>query len=196
MDILHVVTGLGDSALLLPGSLALFAYLAWRGQLRLALAWLAALALCFLLTVAAKLVFLACGGRMPLLRIESPSGHASFSAAFYGACAVVAALNRPRLHRLAIHAGALALATAIGLSRALLGYHSPEEVLAGLLIGGLCVSAFAWLGRSAAEAPLRVLPLASVLVLLAFALGGRHLSIEPVLERFADRLSPALGCAL
>jgi hypothetical protein len=197
LRIVHLVTGLGDSALLLPGSVALLAYLLWRRQPRVALAWLAALALCLGLTALAKLAFLACGEHVPALRMESPSGHASFSATFYGACAVLAALGRPRPQRVAIHAGAIALVLAIGLSRVMLHAHSPEEVLSGLVIGGVCVQAFALAGAPAAPARVRVAPVVLVLALMALAVvtTGRHLSAETFLEGLADRLAPALGCA-
>jgi hypothetical protein len=197
LEVVHIVTGLGDAALLLPGSLAFLAYLVWRRQPRLALAWIATLALCVGLTVVAKVAFLACGEHLPALRVDSPSGHASLAATFYGACAVVAALHRPRPQRIAIHAAALTLVLAIGGSRALLGYHSPEEVLSGLVIGGLCVQAFALAGGPAAPAAVRAGPLALVLALvaLAFLTAGRHLSAEALLERLADGVAPALGCA-
>jgi membrane-associated phospholipid phosphatase len=197
LRIVYIVTGLGDSALLLPGSAALLAYLLWRRQTRVALAWLATLALCLGLTALAKVAFLACGGHLPALRMDSPSGHASFSAAFYGACAVVAAFHRTRLQRVAIHAGAIALVLAIGVSRVLLGVHSPEEVLSGLVIGGLCVQAFALAGAPAEPNPVRIAPLVIVLALmaLAFIRAGRHLSAETFLESLADRLAPAVGCA-
>ena len=197
MRLVHIVTGLGDSALLLPGSAALLAYLLWRRHARVALAWLATLALCLGLTALAKVAFLACGGHLPTLRMDSPSGHASFSAAFYGACAVVAAFHRPRLQRLAIHGAAIMLVLVIGASRVALGAHSPEEVLSGLLIGGLCVQAFALAGAPAERRPIRMAPLALVLALMALAVAatGRHLSAEAFLESFADHLAPAVGCA-
>jgi len=197
LRIVHIVTGLGDSALLLPGSAALLGYLVWRRQARVALAWLAALTLCVGLTSLAKVAFLACGEHLPALRMESPSGHASFSAAFYGACAVVAAFHRPRLQRIALHVGAMALVLAIGVSRVVLGAHSPEEVLSGLLIGGVCVQAFALAGEPAEPNPVRIAPLAVVLALMALAVvtAGRHLSAETFLESLADRLAPAMGCA-
>jgi membrane-associated phospholipid phosphatase len=195
LRIVQLVTGLGDSALLLPGSLALLGYLVWRGQRALALAWLATLALCLGLTALAKLAFLACGEHVPALRVDSPSGHASFSAAFYGACAVVASFHRPRWQRLLIHAGALVLVLAIAASRTVLRHHSVEEVLSGLVIGGVCVLAFAMLGRPAEPAPVRLAPLAVGVVALAALVAGRHLSAEPLLERIAARLAPSLGCS-
>ena len=197
MRLVYIVTGLGDSALLLPGSVALLGYLLWRRQARVALAWLAALALCLGLTALAKVAFLACGEHLPGLRMDSPSGHASFSAVFYGACAVVAAFHRPRLQRIAIHAAAIMLVLAIGASRVVIGVHSPEEVLSGLLIGGLCVQAFALAGVPAERKPIRIAPLALVLALIALPVvaTGRHVSAEAFLESLADRLAPAVGCA-
>ena len=69
-----------------------------------------------------------------------PSGHALFSACFYGALAwMLAARTRNAGACAAIWTAALALIAAIGLSRVYLGVHYPTDV-----IGGYLVAAF-WL---------------------------------------------------
>jgi hypothetical protein len=50
-------------------------YLLQTRSWRPATGWLAALTLCAGLTVVAKMMFYACGGRLPALDIRSPSGH-------------------------------------------------------------------------------------------------------------------------
>lgn len=66
-----------------------------------------------------------------------PSGHATASAAFYLALALVAASlgASPRLRR-ALVVAALLLAACIAWSRVWLGVHYPSDVAAGLLLGG------------------------------------------------------------
>jgi undecaprenyl-diphosphatase len=69
-----------------------------------------------------------------------PSGHALFSACFYGALAWILAARTGNVGaRAAIWTAALVLIAAIGLSRIYLGYHYPTDV-----IGGYLVAAF-WL---------------------------------------------------
>lgn len=182
-------THLGDAALLLPASLGLFGLLLWRSP-RAALLWAALVAACLSATLAAKLLLHACG---PALR--SPSGHAAFSALFYGCAAVIVTDGLGRAARAAAAAAALAVVAAIAVSRVWLDYHSPEEVAAGLGIGGLGVAAFALarprLGRPLPSAPL----LAAGLVALAVLVGGRHLGVEHWVGRGA-RWLPALDLCL
>ena len=59
---MHTVTSLGDSGLLLPASVCVFAYLLWRGAHSVALLWAATLAIGLGTTLVAKLGFIACGG--------------------------------------------------------------------------------------------------------------------------------------
>lgn len=71
-----------------------------------------------------------------------PSGHALFSACFYGAIAwVLAAEVGSRLARTAIWTGAIALIAAIGFSRVYLGVHYPTDVLGGYLTAAFWISA-------------------------------------------------------
>src|SRR3954466_16310223 len=94
-DEMGLITGLGDSGLLLPASVGVFGYLVYQRAYSVALAWASALGLCLGLTVATKLGFNACGAEVPMLDISSPSGHTSFSATFFGCCALIAAAGRP-----------------------------------------------------------------------------------------------------
>ncbi len=71
-----------------------------------------------------------------------PSGHALFSACFYGAFAwLLGAAFRNRGLRAAIWTISLALIAAIGLSRLYLGFHYPTDVIAGYLVAAFWTTA-------------------------------------------------------
>ena len=187
--LVHAATALGDAAFLLPASLALFFVLLWRAP-RVAALWAATLVVFLSLTVAAKLAFHGCGPRL-----RSPSGHTAFSALFYGCAALVLMAGLDRLTRWAIGIGAVALVAVISVSRLWLDVHSPEEVVAGLLIGGVGVAVFSWL-RPPMERPVISVPvLGAGLVLLALLVGGRHFGIEHWVGRGA-RWLPAFDLCL
>jgi membrane-associated phospholipid phosphatase len=81
--------------------------------------------------------------------LSFPSGHACSAAAVYTALGMVLTRARPRLRRVAVVVAGL-LAMAIAFSRVYLGVHYPTDVVAGLVLGWLWVSA-AWLaGRGPA----------------------------------------------
>lgn len=124
----------------------------------------------------------------PALRASSfPSGHAA--TAFLLAACIALYAQRPMRDWRAL--AALALASAIGLSRIAVGAHWLGDVLAGAAVGGLC----AWLGVCAAKRwPLHattggMLVLAAVAILLGVTLWWRSL---PPLELWFAR---ALGLA-
>ena len=75
-----------------------------------------------------------------------PSGHALFSACFYGTLAwIFAAGTRNRRARAAIWALSLVLIAAIGLSRLYLGVHYPTDVIAGYLVAEFWITGLlAW----------------------------------------------------
>ena len=186
--VIALITGLGDAALLLPAAALVLLYLLQTRSWRAATGWVAALTLCAGLTVVAKMMFHACGERLPALDIRSPSGHTSLSTTFYGCGALILCANEGWDRRLAPLLASLGLILAITASRVALHAHTIEEAGAGLAIGLVCVAFFAasYLPR-AIDLPYWPIPLAAI---LAFALltHGRHLSAEGLLDRMADRL--------
>jgi membrane-associated phospholipid phosphatase len=64
-----------------------------------------------------------------------PSGHSSWSAAFFAAAALVLARHRGRPVREALAGAAAAIAVAIAATRVLLGVHWLSDVVAGLALG-------------------------------------------------------------
>jgi undecaprenyl-diphosphatase len=74
-----------------------------------------------------------------------PSGHAFFSASFFGTIAVLVSDRvRSRALRVGIWAAALSLVLLIGLSRIYLGVHYPSDVLAGYAVATVWVAAVAF----------------------------------------------------
>jgi undecaprenyl-diphosphatase len=75
-----------------------------------------------------------------------PSGHSSWSAAFFAAAALLLTRGRGRQVRIALSGLAVALAVGIAASRVLLGVHWLTDVLAGLALGwawfAVCAIAF------------------------------------------------------
>ncbi len=136
--VMRFFTAFGSPIVVLALSAALvliFSYLRWR---RAAWLFLITLAGAFVLNMALKLAFQR--PRPPVTFFGTPvpdsysfpSGHAMFSACFFG---IVAALVSPRLRshasRVAIWMAAIVLALVIGLSRIYLGVHYPSDVIAG-----------------------------------------------------------------
>jgi hypothetical protein len=194
---MHLVTNLGDLAVLLPASLGLIAFLAWIGAKEDAAAYAAAMAVCLLAALFAKLAFAACGARYAVLGVESPSGHAAFSATFYGCLAVLFAAGRTLARRLALYAGAAALILLIGASRVALQAHSVAEVVVGLIIGAMSIGLFRALRispeplRFSAQTIVRMSPFAALYALCLLLLAG-HWSAEPVIDAVAARLGADL----
>ena len=78
-----------------------------------------------------------------------PSGHSSWSMAFWCAAALLLSQGRPRAVRISIYGVAAALIVLVAGSRVLLSVHWLSDVLAGLALGGawFAVCAIAFGGR-------------------------------------------------
>jgi membrane-associated phospholipid phosphatase len=133
---------LGHSAILFPASLAFFGCLLWFDRRADAIAFSAALAACLLATLVAKLAFHACGSEISAFGIESPSGHTSFSATFYGCLALIVTAGRPLWQRTGIYAGTALLVLLVGVSRVLVEAHTAPDVIAGTSIGMSAILVF------------------------------------------------------
>src|SRR5450432_1982795 len=118
------IGNLGHSAILLPASLVIVSCLLWFGRRADAIALGAALTICLLATLVAKLAFHACESELPALGIETPSGHASFSTVFYGCLALIAMARRPLWQKMGVYAGAVLLVLLVGASRVVVRAHT------------------------------------------------------------------------
>jgi hypothetical protein len=194
---MHLVTNLGDFAVLLPASLGLIAFLAWTGAKADATAYAAAIVFCLLAALLAKLAFAACGARYDLLGVESPSGHAAFSTTSYGCLALLFAAGRTLARRLAVYFGATALILLIGASRVALQAHSVAEVVVGLGIGAISIGLFRALRvrseplQFSAQTILRLSPFAALYAACLLLLAG-HWSAEPTIDAVAAELGAEL----
>lgn len=192
----EAITGLGDAGLLLPGSAAVFALLLRRGSVLIALSWLVAVAACLSLTVMAKLVFSAFSMYgVGWLSLVSPSGHTSFSLTFYTCLATLVTEERSLTQRRIWVGAAMLLSLLVGASRIVREDHSGEEVVVGILIGGISVALFLFLRKRAPGLSVSPGSFAGFLVLLAAAaylLNGSSLPAEKIIMRGAEKLATML----
>lgn len=156
---------------MLPVALMAFGSLLWRSQAAsaraLAIGWLALFGMAILLTTASKIAFMGWGIGWAALDFTGVSGHSMFAAAVYPLMAgTLAARWSPRWQVLGVAAG-FALALLVGLSRLKIGVHSPSEVIAGLLLGGLASALpLAWAGM----APRSISPVIPALIAVWLAI--------------------------
>jgi membrane-associated phospholipid phosphatase len=183
----ETITNLGDAALLLPASLLLFGYLYLHNDPRRAASLALATGACLTITVLAKLTFLALNAGCLQADVQSPSGHTSFSATFYGCGAAVAASGAAPWRQRLTWTAAITLVLAVAASRVVLGAHTVWEVAIGLAIGASCVGVFLFQVERPRPAS-GFLRFVLAVAVLAIVLQGTHLTIEPHLRNVADRL--------
>jgi membrane-associated phospholipid phosphatase len=198
---MHLFGNLGHSVILGPFSLILIAYLLSVGARRDAFAFAVALIACLTATLLSKLFFGVCGAEAPDLHIESPSGHESFSSFVYGCLAVLIATGRPKQVQAVIYGATALLFVLIGAARVVTRAHTPEEVVAGLLIGVVSAVLFRWLRGEAGlfPVPWRALAFLSPFALaLAFAglVVARNWSPEYFIDAVGQRLGAHFGICL
>ena len=166
------LTDFGDSAVLMPLSVVVFAWLLTMRPRRPALWWLMALGFLALVITASKIVLFAC----PLADdINSPSGHTGFSLLTYGALAVIVAAELPRMWlRVATLSAMVLLVVGIGLSRVALHMHTLAEAGIGFGIGtaALAIFCFGYFPKPRTRRTVAPLLVGAAVILAAFH-GGR-----------------------
>jgi membrane-associated phospholipid phosphatase len=188
MHLVHLVTNLGDSALLVPASAVLLAYLLYVRSGRTAGIWATTLVLCACLTIVAKLALYTCGAELSLADLRSPSGHTSLSVTFYGCCALMVGADKDPSIRWLLVLGSVATALAIAVSRVLLQAHTIGDVAAGFAIGVLCVAWFSSLYFARPASPMRWELALVTFSLVALLMYGRHWTLEGAIAHFARLL--------
>jgi membrane-associated phospholipid phosphatase len=136
------VTDCGDGAVTLPLALLTLVFLLAARQPRLALAWVLTVGGCAGAIGMLKLFFGACGTRLAILNIHSPSGHTAISTAIYGSLALLTGASLPPRPRPAVLCTAALLIAAIAGSRVVLHEHVLPEIEIGLLVGLAAVAGF------------------------------------------------------
>jgi membrane-associated phospholipid phosphatase len=144
MPLWNFVTDFGDTAVTLPLSALMVAFLAFEGEKRAAACLALAVALCGLTIGFAKLALQSCGRPLLSIDLATPSGHAALATVVFGSFAYLLSRGAPAERRWIFAAGALIIILCIAASRIALAVHSTTEVVAGLCIG---LSALAIFGR-------------------------------------------------
>ena len=183
MDLVHVISDAGDSAVLIPLA-TLLVIILWRYQTWAAASTLVvALAACAGTMVVLKVLLIACGQSWHAGMV-SPSGHASMSAAIYGALGTVAARQMPRWRPAIIVCSWLVIA-AIAASRIVLGAHTNAEVGLGFLVGAGALWLFAVRYFRLRPPPVNLVVLVTLALATIVLLNGTHLPAEFVLRKLA-----------
>ena len=159
-SIMRAVTELGSAALLVPLVLTVAAWFWWRrGTARPAVLLGAAYGGADLLSRAIRALS---GRARPPVGFavahfgghSFPSGHTTDATAVYGMLALVLASATPLWRRrVSVFAGAVAIATAVGITRLYLGAHWLTDVLAGWALGTVWLLVVAAVSQAAARRP-------------------------------------------
>jgi membrane-associated phospholipid phosphatase len=136
LPLIGFITNLADQAVILPLVSAVLVLLMVLGEARAALWWAVAITMALGGALIAKIVFIPCGHLLPMLSIQSPSGHTASAAAAYGGLMVLAAqaMGSP-VRRYALFGLGTLVVAAVALSRILLHAHTVPETLLGAAIG-------------------------------------------------------------
>ena len=186
------VATFADSALVIPASALVFGYLLAVRHGWSAAAWAVALGTVGALTLAAKLLFHACGASIADSEVVSPSGHVSAAVVFYGSLALLFGSGRSAGLRRILGVGVVLFVVAVAISRVRTGAHSGAEVGIGCLIGCVGLAIFTRLFRTSAPALLPWRPALYGFFALLILIGGAHLEFEGQIGRLARRASMTL----
>jgi hypothetical protein len=105
------------------------------------------------------------------LNFTGISGHTMLSTSVSLTAIYLLSRGLPQAYRLGLMAAGVLIPLVIGLSRLVLNAHSPSEVVAGLLVGGLVAGSFALATR---ELPPPRLPSGIMVAALLVACGVTH----------------------
>ncbi len=193
--IFHLLTHFGDSALLIPLSLAAIGILLWSDHRATALRFATTVAVVMAATVILKVGFYSVGGDT-YLNVLSPSGHAGFSVTVYGCVAAVLAKQlRIAGATIVVAATTILLATVLE-SRIVIHAHTPEEVVMGSVLGFVCVAAFVVSNSDMKRLRIRLsLPAVIALVIGSLAVWqeGRRFNTERRIEEVGVLVGSSLG---
>lgn len=191
---LHLITDLGDQAVILPLVLATGLLLLLAGWWRGALAWFLAVPGTLGVVLVAKLSTIACQNLLPPIGLLSPSGHTASAAVVYGgALALVLGIGRFRL-TWALLSG-LAVALLVGFTRLALDVHTLADVLAGGLLGTIGTVALSWLAGPRPALRRSWIGAAATMLAIVVLFHGRHVYAEMHISRVSQQIWPLSLCA-
>ncbi|CAG9169408.1 phosphatase PAP2 family protein [Cupriavidus respiraculi] len=180
----------GETTLLLPCAVMLYAWLRHSRETAAARQWLCAFGLVAGLTVLSKLAYMGWGVGLPAVDFTGFSGHSVMAAAVLPVVLHRLAPKRPAWTALAAAAAGVVLAVAVSVSRLVLGVHSPSEVAGGLALG---LGASVWCIALSHARARRATPPVAVALVLAFVVGlpasGASAPTHRWLEQIAVYLS-------
>ncbi|RFU46252.1 phosphatase PAP2 family protein [Paraburkholderia sp. DHOC27] len=137
MRLLSYLTNFGDPFLTVPLAGAVMLWLAATRSWRALITWVVCFSAGAGLVAASHFAYAAWGLEVPALNMTAVSGHTMLASAVYPTTfALCASMARTRTAVYAYVFG-LVFALAIGLSRLLMGFHTPAEVVTGWLLGTL-----------------------------------------------------------
>lgn len=190
------VATFADSALIIPASVLVFGYLLAVREGRSAAAWAVALGTTGALTLAAKLLFHACGASIAESEVVSPSGHVSAAIVFYGSLALLFGSGRSAGLRRLLAMAVVLVVIAVAISRVRTHAHSMAEVGIGFGIGCVGLAIFAGLFRTATPVLLPWRPALYGFLALLILIGGAHLEFERQIGRLARQVSTAFDVCI
>lgn len=184
-----LITGFGDSAVMLPAAIAIALWLAAGGAWRATIAWLLAFGAGAVLVVATKIAFLGWGIGSARLDFTGISGHTTLATAVTLTAIHLLSRGLPRPYRLGLMAVGLTGALAVGISRLALEAHSLSEVATGLLIGGLVAGSFVAATRRLPEPRLAPGVMVAALAAVCLTMHGHEAGAQHLITRLALYLS-------
>lgn len=188
----YSLTFFGDSMLLLPSGIIVFAILMfvcrdWKQTAQWALLFGGVGAI----VCASKLAFIGWGIGIRELDFTGFSGHSALSASIWPVMMwLLTGRFSTAVRKTAVLSG-YALALLIGYSRLAIHVHSVSEVISGLALGGAASSAFLWLQRNIAPPALSYRKIAAALLLpLLLINNGTIAPTQGLLEFIAVSIAP------
>jgi membrane-associated phospholipid phosphatase len=160
------ITHFGDVTIMTLAALAIAGWLVAEDEKRLALCWTLLFTAGMTVVVLTKMAFIGWGIGIPALDFTGFSGHATRVAAVIP---VLAYLLLERARRPLRIAGVLlgyGIALVLGVSRVIVHAHSPSEVVAGLLLGGMMSASFLLIAGAKQRPVLTPLRIAVMLLVL------------------------------
>jgi hypothetical protein len=168
------LTNFGDAAAMLPAAAAITLWLVVGRAWRAGFVWIAVVGLTSALVAVSKIAFIGWGLGIEALDFTGFSGHSALATMMLGVGAYLSFQPMSRPIRLAALVAGFAGGIAVGISRVVLEFHSPSEVVAGCLVGLGAGCVFVRFARPAFRPPALPVGLGASLCLLLLVIHGQR----------------------